>query len=404
MITLFKQLGGQLRLMLRPHPGWYALVAALLLAWLGISAIETVSPEHAYVQSRRWLPVAIIAMLAMLVPTPRWIGHMAYPIIGVSILLLIFLILPSVPSSIVPVRNGSRAWINLGFMMFQPSEMAKVGFVLALAWYLRFRDNHRSLVGLLIPFAFMFVPVVLILKEPDLGSALLFAPTLFVMLIAAGAKLRHLGTILGMTLALIGVVSAITIFAPDQFQVLKSHQQDRIKAMYFEWQGDDRMAQREGYQQRVAKRMVAAGGTTGYGKDKAATVIDYNDLPFDFNDMIYPVIVSRWGVFGGLGVMGLYGVLVGSMLLIAARSKDPFARMSCVGFAGMIFTQASINIAMTVGLMPITGITLPLISYGGTSMLFTFVMVGLTINFAARRPQMLARPSFEFDNADAIFQ
>lgn len=78
--------------------------------------------------------------------------------------------------------------------------------------------------------------------------------------------------------------------------------------------------------------------------------------------------------------------------------------MSCVGFAGMIFTQASINIGMTVGLLPITGITLPLISYGGSSMLFTFIMVGLVINFAARRPQMLARPSFEFDNADAIFQ
>ncbi|MEM9348238.1 MAG: FtsW/RodA/SpoVE family cell cycle protein, partial [Planctomycetota bacterium] len=114
--------------------------------------------------------------------------------------------------------------------------------------------------------------------------------------------------------------------------------------------------------------------------------------------------VNRWGILGGLGTMALYGVLVASILLVAARSKDPFARMSCVGFAGMIFTQASINIGMTVGLLPITGITLPLISYGGSSMLFTFVMVGLVINFAARRPQMLARPSFEFDNADAIFQ
>ena len=174
--------------------------------------------------------------------------------------------------------------------------------------------------------------------------------------------------------------------------------------MYFEWQGDDRMAQREGYQQRVAKRMVAAGGATGYGKDRSATIIDYNDLPFDYNDMIFPVIVNRWGIFGGLGTMALYGVLVASMLLVAARSKDPFARIACVGFGGMIFTQASINIGMTVGLLPITGITLPLISYGGSSMLFTFVMVGLVINFAARRPQMLARPSFEFDNAEAVFQ
>ena len=404
MSEVLKQLVLQLRVLIRPHAGWYALLAALMLTWLGTSAIDTVSPGHADVQSGRWLPAALVAMLLVMLPAPRWIGHMAYPMMGVAIALLVFLILPGVPSSIVPVRNGSRAWIDLKFMSFQPSEMGKVCFVLSLAWYLRFRDNHRSLTGLLIPFAFMFVPVILILKEPDLGSALLFAPTLFVMLVAAGAKLRHLGALLGIAVAVIGINVAVVLFAPDSMQVLKGHQRSRIEAMYFEWRGDDRMAQREGYQQRVAKRMVAAGGTTGYGKDKAATIIDYNDLPFDYNDMIYPVIVNRWGVLGGLGVMGLYGVLVGSMLLVAARSKDPFARISCVGFAGMIFTQASINIGMTVGLLPITGITLPLISYGGTSMLFTFVMVGLVINFAARRPQLLARPSFEFDNADAIFQ
>lgn len=404
MNTLVKQFGQQLRVLLRPHAGWYALVAALMLAWLGSSAIATVSPGHAEVQTSRWLPVALIAMVCMLIPSPRWIGHMAYPIMAAAILLLIFVILPGVPRSIVPVRNGSTAWINLGFMSFQPSEMAKVGFVLSLAWYLRFRANHRSFLGLFVPFAIMFVPVILILKEPDLGSALLFAPTLFVMLVAAGAKLRHLGALLGIAVALIAINAAIVIWAPDSMQVLKSHQRDRIEAMYFEWRGDDRMAQREGYQQRVAKRMVAAGGATGYGKDRAATIIDYNDLPFDYNDMIFPVIVNRWGILGGIGTMALYGVLVTSMLLVAARSKDPFARMSCVGFAGMIFTQASINIGMTVGLLPITGITLPLISYGGSSMLFTFIMVGLVINFAASRPQMLARPSFEFDNADAIFQ
>jgi cell division protein FtsW (lipid II flippase) len=404
MNPIVKQLGQQLRVLIRPHAGWYALVAALMLTWLGSSAIETVSPGHAEVQTSRWLPVALVAMVLMMIPSPRWIGHMAYPVMVAAILLLIFVILPGVPRSIVPVRNGSTAWINLGFMSFQPSEMAKVGFVIALAWYLRFRGNHRSLLGLLIPFAIMFVPVILILKEPDLGSALLFAPTLFVMLVAAGAKLRHLGALLGIGILLIATNVGVVLYAPDSMQLLKSHQRARIESMYFEWRGDDRMAQTEGYQQRVAKRMVAAGGTTGYGKERAATIIDYNDLPFDYNDMIFPVIVNRWGILGGLGTMALYGVLVTSILLVAARSKDPFARMSCVGFAGMIFTQASINIGMTVGLLPITGITLPLISYGGSSMLFTFIMVGLVINFAARRPQMLARPSFEFDNADAIFQ
>lgn len=394
----------QLKLLARPHAGWYALVAAMLLVMLGISAIQTVSPVHADVQSGRWLPVAVVALLLAMLPNPRWLGHMAYPALAVSILLLIFVILPFVPRSIVPVRNGSTAWIDLGFMNFQPSEMAKVAFVLALAWYLRYRGNHRSLTGLLIPFGIMFVPVILILKEPDLGSALLFAPTLFVMLVAAGAKLRHLGALLGIGILMVGINAAVVVWAPPSMQVLEPHQRVRIEAMYYQWLGDDRMKKDEGYQQDVAMRMVAAGGVTGYGKQRSATIIDYNDLPFDYNDMIYPVVVNRWGLIGGWAVLALYIVLVGSMLLVAARSRDPFARLSCVGFAGIIFTQAMINIAMTVGLMPITGITLPFISYGGSSLLFTFIMVGLVINFAARRPQMLARPSFEFDNADAVFQ
>lgn len=394
----------QLKLLARPHAGWYALVSALLLVMFGISAIQTVSPVHAAVQGERWLPVAVIALILALLPNPRWLGHMAYPLLGLAIALLIFVILPFVPRSIVPVRNGSTAWIDLGFMNFQPSEMAKVAFVLALAWYLRYRGNHRSLKGLLIPFGFMFVPVMLILKEPDLGSALLFAPTLFVMLVAAGAKLRHLGALLGIGILMVGVNAVIVVWAPPSMQVLEPHQRVRIESMYYQWLGDDRMKKDEGYQQDVAMRMVAAGGVTGYGKQRSATIIDYNDLPFDYNDMIYPVVVNRWGLIGGWAVLALYIVLVGSMLLVAARSRDPFARLSCVGFAGIIFTQASINIAMTVGLMPITGITLPFISYGGSSLLFTFIMVGLVINFAARRPQMLARPSFEFDNADAVFQ
>lgn len=394
----------QLKLLARPHPGWYALAAALLLVLIGITAIGTVNDELAIVQSKRWLPVAILGMLAVLVPHPRWLGHMAYPLLGLAIALLVFVILPFVPRSIVPVRNGSTAWINLGFMNFQPSEMAKVAFVLALAWYLRYRENHRSLLGLLIPFAIMFVPVILILKEPDLGSALLFAPTLFVMLVAAGAKLRHLGALLGIGAAAVALNIAIVLFAPPSMQVLQDHQRIRIEAMYYQVIGDDRMVKDEGYQQDVAMRMVAAGGVAGYGADRSRTIIEYNKLPFDYNDMIFPVIVNRWGMFGGWAVLGLYTVLVGSILLVAARSRDPFARLSCVGFAGIIFTQASINIAMTVGLMPITGITLPFISYGGSSLLFTFIMIGLVINFAARRPQMLSRPSFEFDNADAIFQ
>ena len=103
MTPVVKQFGQQLRVLLRPHAGWYALIAAIMLTWLGSSAIETVSPAHAEVQTSRWLPVALVAMVFIMLPSPRWIGHMAYPILVVAILLLIFVIMPGVPRSIVPV-------------------------------------------------------------------------------------------------------------------------------------------------------------------------------------------------------------------------------------------------------------------------------------------------------------
>lgn len=401
---MHSQIFEQLKHIVRPNPAWVALAAALLLTWIGIAAIDTVAPEYALIQSKRWLPVGLVAMFITLVPHPRWLGHMTYPVMAFTLALLFFVILPFAPRSLVPVINGSTAWINLGFMNFQPSEMAKVVLIMSIAWFLRYRENHRRLSGLWVPFVIMAVPLMLILKEPDLGSALLLPPTLFAILIAAGAKLRHMGAILGIGLLLIGVNVALVLWAPDSMQILKPHQRIRIEAMVYQMQGDKRMAKKEGYQQEVAMRLVAAGGIKGYGKHRATTIIEYNALPFDHNDMIFPVIVCRWGLAGATAVIGLYVVLISSMLAVAGRSKDPFARLSCVGFAGLIFTQASINIAMTLGLMPITGITLPFISYGGSSLLFTFIMVGLAMNFGARRPQLLSRPSFEFDNGDTLFQ
>ena len=322
---------------------------------------------------------------------------MAYPFMGLTLILLVFVLLPFVPKALVPVQNGARLSINLGFMNFQPSEMAKVVFVLTVAWYLRHRESHRRLFGLVIPFAITAVPVLLILKEPDLGSALLLPPTLFAMLIAAGTKLRHISAILGAGVLLIMINIAVVLWAPSSVQILEPHQRSRIESLYYQMRGDNRMAMDEGYQQNAAMNHIASGGVWGYGKERSSLMLEFNWLPLSHNDMIFPVIVSRWGLAGACGVLGLYLVLVSSMLWVAASSKDPFARLSCVGFTGVIFSQATIHIAMAVGLMPITGITLPFISYGGSSLLFTFIMVGLVINFASRRPQLLTRPSFEFD-------
>ncbi len=392
------QLPEQIRVMFRPQAAWYGLLAAIILTWIGMEAIATVDASRAAAQMR-WLPIAIVFMLMCMIPHPRVIGMVSYPLMAVSLLLLVITIVPGMPRSIVPVRNGATCWINLHFMMFQPAEMAKVVFVLALAWYLRYRDTYRTLRGLLVPFGMMLAPVGLLLKQPDLGLALLYPPTLFAMLVAAGAKLRHLGTLIGLGVLAIALnVSLIYVLPPDQpHPFLKSHQVARIKSMISLVKGEDRYIQDLAYQQHKAMTLIGAGQLTGYGEERAATVIRFNRLPETYNDMIFAVIVNRWGMIGGVVTLGLYLVVVLSFVLVAAKSKDPFARLACVGFAGLTFSQATINIGMTLGLLPITGINLPFVSYGGSSLISTFAMMGLVINFGSRRPGYLTRPSFEFD-------
>ncbi len=392
----------------RPHAGWLTLLAAVCLAGIGIAAIATVpldaggaGTDYA-VKQTKWLIIALVIMLPLTLPHTKLIGGLAYPLLIATVAMLGFVILPFMPESIVPVRNNIRAWIDLKFMLFQPSELAKIAFILALAWYLRHRDSYRTLTGLLLPFALLLIPVLLILKQPDLGSAMLFGPVLFAMLVAAGARMKHMGTLAALTLLGLAMNLLIILYAPPWMQVLKGYQRDRIIAMIDLMQGGTRYIADQAYQQNIGMTLIGSGQGVGLGAARAETILRYNPLPEAHNDMIFAVIVNRWGWSGAMIVLSLFVLLVGSFLVIAARNKNPFARLVVVGFAALIFTQMTINIGMAAGLLPVIGITLPFVSYGGSSLVTAFMMVGLTMNFAATRPAIITRPSFEYDYADAI--
>lgn len=391
----------QIRQLCRPQPVWVAVGAAVVLTGVGIMAIETARPVYAPVQAR-WLVISLMVAAVCVLPHPRWVAASVAPLVVVTLGLLVVVILPWMPRSIVPVRNGATCWVNLRLMMFQPSELAKIVFVLSLASYLRYRSSYRTLRGLLVPFVLMFVPVVLILKEPDLGTALIFLPAMFVMLVAAGARLTHLGALVGLAAVAVVLNVAVIYVMPDSLQILKPHQRQRIVAMISRTQGDQRYADGIGYQQDKAMTLVGSGAWSGYGHLRSETIVRFNRLPESHNDMIFSVIVNRWGLLGGLGVVGLYLVLTVSLLLVAAGTKDPFARLAIVGFGGLVFGQAAINIGMTVGVLPVTGITLPFVSYGGSSLAATYAMIGLVLNFASRRPVFVGRPSFEFDGGHSV--
>lgn len=388
----------------RSGPAWVSLLLGLALTYWGVEAIETVKPKFAQTQITRQLPLSLfVAFLCVLIP-PRRLGLLVTLLYAFSVFLLIYLFIPGAP--LVKRVNGATSWLNLVVMNFQPAELAKLTFVLMLAMYLQFRESHRTWLGLAIPFGLMLLPMGLILKQPDLGSALLFLPTLFVMLLAAGGKLRHQLVIVGSGALLAGTVAFVTINANQKFSwtpkathdmhILRPHQEDRILALYYAWIGDDRMANDEGFQQARGMQLIGAGQVQGYGS-QAGQVIRANALPEPHNDMIFCIIGNRWGLLGAGGITCIYGLLLGTLFWAAARCHDPFMRLSVVGFAAMLFAQAFINIAMCLGLMPITGITLPFVSYGGSSLLSCWAMLGLAINFASRPPPKMTRESFEFD-------
>lgn len=368
-------------------PLWGLPVTVVALLLLGISGIvrgdELVVDGTFAKRQLLWIVVSIpVIALGLAVPYREW-RRIAVPLfVGTLVALVVVYFFPP--------RNGSRRWIPLGFMDVQPSEIAKLASILLLARYFMFRENQRTLFGLLPPFAMMAVPVILILREPDLGTSLLFFPVLIAMLIAAGARLGHL---------LFAVVLGVA-FVPVLWSVMSVEQKSRVTAVF--QQTDDGTVQTgDGYHLHQSKQMLALGGTWG-SEFTGVAVADpaaYR-LPAARTDFILCLIGERWGIPGTFGVLTLFALLFMQGLVIAARTRDPFGRLVATGIVALLATQCLINTAMTVGLAPITGLTLPLVSYGGSSLVTTLLALSILLNIGLRKEITLGGEPFRFQ-ADA---
>lgn len=372
---------------------WLVPLASLALSIVGIIAINTaLGGESGFAKSAvkqsLFLVAGLVAAAAVASVHYRAVGQAARFLYLLGLGILAFLIIPGVPTAIVRPRNGARSWIDLGPIDIQPSEIVKVVFVLALAYSLRFTSAHRTLRGLLIPGLITFVPVALITLQPDLGTATLFIPALFAVLIAAGAKLRHMAII----------VLAAALAGPASYPILKPHQQARIVGLVKQFQGDTSADQDVNFQARTAQTLIGAGGATGAGADRSRVLLKFNALPEADNDMVYSVIVNRWGFFGGVVVMGLYFLWIAAAFATAAATREPLGRLTIVGLSAFVAAQAFINIGMNLGVVPIIGITLPFVSAGGSSMISLWIGVGLIVSIAVRRPTFPARHTFEYND------
>lgn len=378
--------------------GWLSFAAALVLSLLGVYAIDlaTRAEDAAGLSSTAhrqliFVGVGIMAAGVVCVPHYRLIGILRWPLALVTLGLLIFLLLPFIPSSIVTPRNGTRGWIDLGPMDFQPSEVAKVVFVIMLAWHMRYRRSHRRFLGLIGPGLIAFVPIGLIMLQPDFGTAMMIVPALGAIVIAAGAKLRHI--------AVIALVAAMA--APASYPFLKPYQKERVVGLIRQIQGSQEGADDINYQSYTAQKVMGSGLATGNADDHARALIRYNRLPEAHNDMVYSVLVTRFGFWGGVGILGIYLAWLLGALGVAAMCADPYGRLLAVGLAALIAAQTIVNVGMNVGLVPIVGITLPFLSYGGSSIVAVWLTTGLVLGVGLRRSSQSYRPSFEYAEGDA---
>jgi rod shape determining protein RodA len=344
-----------------------------------------------------FLVTGIGLMLLILWPSYQKIGWYTYPLYGLVLLLLALLVadrlldqlhLPGLP--FVPLVRGARRWIELGPFRLQPSEFMKLALVLALARYLRFRSSYRRWRGLIAPFLLTIVPMFLILFQPDLGTLLMLLPVLLAMLFVAGARLRHLFSVLVVGGALMPLF---------YLYGMQSYQRARIQVLFRQNTGDEAWQMDQGYQLRQSKIALGTGGLTGTGYE-GGIFVQYRDLlPEEHNDFIFAIIGHQWGLLGGVLVILAYGVIVLCGLEVATVTNDPFGRLVAIGVVVMIAAQALLNICMNIGLAPITGMPLPFVSAGGSSLWANFLGLGLLVNVAQRRPLLIAHPPFEYHDA-----
>ncbi len=357
--------------------------AALLVAagWLGIARCEELNGPGGRFLARQmvWSALAAAALVTASVPNYRVLCRWSYAIYALSLGLLVVVYF-------CPAVNGARRWIRLGPVGLQPSELAKIAFVLALSRYLMYRDNYRTLVGLMVPLGLALAPVLLILHEPDLGTAAVFLPVTFVMLFAAGARRIDLAA-----LAVAGVLAL-----PLLWTQMSLEQKSRVTAL-FEQAAAGEKATGDAYHLRQAKQVLALGGV--WGSLAAGQAVDdpaaYH-LPEARSDFIFCILGERLGLVGLAAVLGLFALIVHRGLAIAAATREPFGRLVAVGLATLIAVQVLVNTGMTVGLAPITGLSLPLVSYGGSGLVAQGLVIGLLVNVAVRPGYEVSREPFRY--------
>jgi len=266
--------------------------------------------------------------------------------------------------------RGSKRWIEFPFFRFQPSELGKVLLILALSGFLvdRMRRlQERETTSRIMLLA--VIPAILVVAQPDIGTGMVYIVVAFAVLFVAGTKWTHFAA-LG-TLGVAAVVLVLVAAPAAGVQVMKPYQVDRLTAFLHPTDNP----REQGYQINQSLAAVGSGGKTGRGDQATQTKLDF--LPEHHTDFVFSVVGETFGFVGAALVLSLFALLIWRSLRILTMSKNLYGTLIAGGITAMLMFQVFVNVGMTIGIMPITGVPLPLVSYGGSSVIVTFLAIGL---------------------------
>jgi len=347
-----------------------AAISAIGFAMLYSAANGSLQPWASRQMTR--FAIAFVPMLVVAVVDVRHWFRSAYWIYVAALLLVIA----------VDVRGfvgmGAQRWIDLGVIQLQPSEIMTIGLVLALARYFHSlpSENVIRIPYLIPPVLLIIIPVVLVLKQPDLGTALL--------LLVSGAALCFLGGVRLRLFAAAGLIAAVA--APFAWRMLRDYQKTRL----YTFLDPDQDPLGAGYHIMQSKIALGSGGLFGKGF-LLGTQTHLSFLPEKQTDFIFTMLAEEFGLVGGLVLLALYILVIAYAFAIALRSRSQFGRLLGLGLATNFFLYAFINTAMVMGLIPVVGVPLPLISYGGTAMVTMMLGFGLIMNIGIHRDVRISR-------------
>jgi rod shape determining protein RodA len=318
----------------------------------------------------------------------RLMGHMTNILVGLTVLVVVANIPPHILSKLGPplyaisvvmligvtlfgeVRNGSRRWLNLGVGAIQPSELLKIALPLMLAWYFQRREGVLQLRDFLVATLLVVFPLLLILRQPDLGTAMLIAASGFYLLFFAGLPWKIIASL----------AAALGAFLPVAWNMMHDYQRQRVLTL-FDPTSDPLGA---GYHIIQSTIAIGSGGFLGKGwLEGTQTRLDF--IPERTTDFVFAVFGEEFGMLGATLLVLLYLGIVVRGLLIASRGATLFARLMAGAISLNLFTYVFVNIGMVSGILPVVGVPLPLMSYGGTAMVTLMIGFGILMSVATHR-------------------